>query len=534
MKYEILKRSHLKRNIIIALIVVGVISAIILNFTRAKYRTTESIPLIQGTINFSPSDFNILAFYLNKGTETISADKAPHVGYTLNTEQSTCEVNDKDAGGEIVYEDGNLSFMNMNYKGTKCSVYFDLIPDSENPVINSIGTVSDDTSITVTVDATDNIGIFYYYYKLDNEEEIRIEENSYTFEGLEKDSVHTITVRVEDAAGNEAILNKKVVVGYNAGDVILFAEGGFEAIKAKGTPDFSQVATTDEGMYAAEDDYGTSYYYRGAVNDNWFRFGKNTSGQPLYWRIIRVNGDGTIRMIFNGTGTNQVGSNTMIDEARFNNVVNNNMYVGYMFASQQVHGLEENSNIKLLVDKWYDENLLDQEIYLSENSGFCGDRVPSTSSSNSNGSGGTGTTITYYASYIRLVNVNKVPTLKCTYIDEQGFQSDLYTQKNANEGNRKLEKPIGLVTVDEVAMAGGVYGVDNSKYYLYNGGSYWTMSPFNYGGNATVFRIEPKGNISSEYVTNLSGVRPVINLRNDVPITGSGTTTDPFRVVGAS
>src|SRR5699024_9957279 len=155
-------------------------------------------------------------------TETISADKAPHVGYTLNTEQSTCEVNDKDAGGEIVYEDGNLSFMNMNYKGTKCSVYFDLIPDSENPVINSIGTVSDDTSITVTVDATDNIGIFYYYYKLDNEEEIRIEENSYTFEELEKDSVHTITVRVEDAAGNvSGSQNKEVTVGYKASDVIL-------------------------------------------------------------------------------------------------------------------------------------------------------------------------------------------------------------------------------------------------------------------------------------------------------------------------
>ena len=196
MKYEVLKRSHLKRNIIIALIVVGVISAIILNFTQAKYRTTESIPLIQGTINFSPSDFNILAFYLNKGTETISADKAPHVGYTLNTEQSICEVNDKDAGGEIVYENGNLSFMNMNYKGTKCSVYFDLIPDSENPVINSVNTTSlNDTSVTLTIEATDNIGIFYYYYKLDNEEEIRIEENSYTFEELEKNSVHTITIK---------------------------------------------------------------------------------------------------------------------------------------------------------------------------------------------------------------------------------------------------------------------------------------------------------------------------------------------------
>ena len=72
------------------------------------------------------------------------------MGYTLNTEQSTCEVNDKDAGGEIVYEDGNLSFMNMNYKGTKCSVYFDLIPDSEKPVINTINSSSDnDTSVTI-------------------------------------------------------------------------------------------------------------------------------------------------------------------------------------------------------------------------------------------------------------------------------------------------------------------------------------------------------------------------------------------------
>ena len=44
-------------------------------------------------------------------------------------------------------------------------------------------------------------------------------------------------------------------------------------IANEGTPDFSQTATTDEGMYAAEDDYGTSYYYRGAVNDNWFQFG---------------------------------------------------------------------------------------------------------------------------------------------------------------------------------------------------------------------------------------------------------------------
>ena len=224
MNFEVLKRSHLKRNILIAVLVVALISSLILNFTQAKYRVTESMPLIQGTINFSPSDLNLMAVYLNKNGETISSDKVPHVGYTLNTEQSLCEVNDeKDETIEIVYENGLLNFNGLGNKGTKCTAYFDLIPDSENPVINAINSSGDDTSITITIDATDNIGIYYYYYKLDNGEEIQSEEASYTFDGLVKDSVHTITVRVEDAAGNVTSDSKEVTVGLTAKDVILAA-----------------------------------------------------------------------------------------------------------------------------------------------------------------------------------------------------------------------------------------------------------------------------------------------------------------------
>ena len=427
MKYEVLKRSHLKRNIIIAVLVVALISSLILNFTQAKYRTTESIPLIQGTINFSPSDFNILAFYLNKGTETISADKAPHVGYTLNTEQSTCEVNDKDAGGEIVYEYGNLSFMNMNYKGTKCSVYFDLIPDSEKPVINAINSSSgDDTSITITIDATDNIGIYYYYYKLDNGEEIRSEKAGYTFEGLEKDSVHTVTVRVEDAAGNiSESQNKEVIVGVNAGRYILAS-----ANRPTGQ-------TTD---WTGQ----TTYYYTGKPN-NWVLFGTNSSGQSLYWRIIRINGDGTIRMIYQGTGFNTTGSGTQIGTIAFNSSYDNNMYVGFKYTSGQVHGTGTNSTILNTLNNWYASNLADEAKYLDGNAGFCGDRTPSTSSSSSNGSGGTGTTTTYYGAYIRLYNKgtsNSNPSLQC---DSQ----DVYTTTDSSSGNKSLTYPIGLVTADE-------------------------------------------------------------------------------------
>ena len=537
MKYELLKRSHIKRNIIIGIVVVLVLSAVVLTFTRAKYRTTQSMPLIQGTINFSPSDFNVLALYLNKGTETISADKAPHVGYTLNTEQSTCEVNDIDAGGEIVYEDGNLSFMNMNYKGTKCSVYFDLIPDNEDPIIESVTIGSDDTSITATVNATDNIGIFYYYFKLDNGEEIRSENATYTFNELIKGDEHTINIRVEDAAGNNVSSSKKATVGLTATDVILAQEGGAATVEAKGTPDFSQTATTDEGMYAAEDDYGTSYYYRGAVNDNWFQFG------GYYWRIIRINGDGTIRLIFNGTTSNQEAKDATISEGVDYGYITDNAYVGYMYKENEVHGLEQDNQIKIVVDNWFSSNLISYEKYLDGSTGFCGDRTPSTSSSISNGLGGTGKTETFYGAYIRLTT-NKNPVLTC-YDDR-----DLYTTNSANgnligSGNQSLTYPIGLITADEIAMAGGVNGISNDSFYLNfkNNAFYWTMTPAGFGhlwSNTTnyafMYICSTSDSLYNDYYApyTTAAVRPVINIRADVELTGSGTTSDPFKIVGAS
>ena len=489
MKYEVLKRSHLKRNIIIALIVVGVISAIILNFTRAKYRTTESIPLIQGTINFSPSDFNILAFYLNKGTETISADKAPHVGYTLNIEQSICEVNDKDAGGEIVYEDGNLSFMNMNYKGTKCSVYFDLIPDSEKPVINTINSSSDnDTSVTIELNATDNIGVYYYYYKLDNEEEIRTEENNYTFEELEKNSVHTITVRVEDAAGNVSeSQSKEVTIGYKVSDIILSA-----------SPTQGQITDwTNNGQ-------GVTYYYTGANPNNWVSFA------GFYWRIIRINGDGSIRMIYQGTRANTTGAGTQIGTSAFNSSSNNKTYVGLVYDGSSQHGYGQNSTIMTNLNNWYNSNLASYEAkYIDTGTGFWSDR------NMASGDSYTDSRFDYAPSDRR----NGQASLQCN-------SEDILSQDN-----EKLPNPIGLITFDEYVLAG------NGNSYLDVGIAYWTMSPLYYedyaDGYASVLFVYQSGNRNNDLVAGVLGVRPVINLRSDVALSGSGTSTDPFKVVGA-
>ena len=96
-------------------------------------------------------------------------------------------------------------------------------------------------------------------------------------------------------------------------------------IKAKGTPDFTQVATTDEGLYMAEDDEGESYYYRGAVKNNYVSFA------GFIWRIIRRNGDGSIRMIYSGKSTSDTGDVVTIGESQFNSKYWDPTYVGYKY-----------------------------------------------------------------------------------------------------------------------------------------------------------------------------------------------------------
>ena len=124
MTFETLKRSHLKRNIIIALIAIGIISAIVLNFTRAKYRTTQSIPLINGTINYTLADLNIVAMYLD-GSEI---DTLPDGNYELTSESYCTNEDDvKDESITLIYDSATkgLSVSPMTKKGTKCYLYFE-------------------------------------------------------------------------------------------------------------------------------------------------------------------------------------------------------------------------------------------------------------------------------------------------------------------------------------------------------------------------------------------------------------------------
>ena len=300
------------------------------------------------------------------------------------------------------------------------------------------------------------------------------------------------------------------------------------------TPNFASIATAKEGMYAADDDYTAttgmkSYYFRGAVDNNWVKFGKDSTGKDIYWRIIRINGDGSIRMIYTGTtapteSTKVVmtGYGTQIKNSAFNSSYNNPSYVGYMYTVGTQYGNSTSSEIKTTIENWYAGTTLKDNALVSQNQIFCNDR------SVMSGSFSTSSTF-YYSSYTRLVT-NKSPMLTCP------TESDKFTIKTSGVGNKTLDYPVGLITVDEVAMAGGVYNTDNLKYYLFTSSDYWSSSPSYFDSNYFVngFRVKNSGSIDSIYGNTLSGARPVVSLSSKVKLSGSGTYNDVYTVVGGN
>ncbi len=425
MNFEVLKKSHLKRNIIIGVAVILIISAVILNFTRAKYRVTESIPLVNGTINYSLADLNAVAIYINTDNGYTKADTIPD-GYVLNESESYCTIDgERDDTISLSYnvDTKSLSVTPMTTRGTKCYLYFD-----EKGITNI----------------------------------------------------------------QELIASKNLAT----------------------RTDFSTTLTTDTTgtIYYADTSKGTTYYFAGAPTDNWVRWA------GFYWRIIRINGDGSIRMIYQGTSANTTGTGTQIQTSAFNSSRNNNMYVGFMYTSGQVHGLGTPSTIKGVLDTWYQNNLADNADDLDGNAGFCNDRTPYSGT-------GIGTSATDYGALIRLYT-NKAPTFECA------SESDLFTTSGSSEGNGALQYPIGLITMDEVAYAGGVVGSNNTSYYLYTGQNYWTMSPYYAGSYALVLGVISIDGYSSAWNTNSAyGVRPVVNLKANTQFSsGNGTSETPFVV----
>ncbi len=298
--------------------------------------------------------------------------------------------------------------------------------------------------------------------------------------------------------------------------------------------DFSKVLTNDNTntLYTSTEDSKTVYYFAGNATDNWVKFGKNASNQDLYWRIIRTNADGGVRLLYHGTSTTATDA-VINTSTAFNTIYNNPMYVGYMYGTSgslvNNRTNANNSTIKTTIDNWYKDNLnTNYGKYISTTAVYCNDR------SVTNGTYSTSSSFDY-AAYTRLVD-NKTPSYDCS-VTEDKFTVDTST------GNGKLTYPIALMTADEVSFAGGLWNKNAPTWYYYNSAKgsstgstwWWLLSPYDWRGSyARVFSVygsSSPGYLYDDYVYNASGVRPAISLKFcTLYSTGNGSASDPYTI----
>ena len=299
-------------------------------------------------------------------------------------------------------------------------------------------------------------------------------------------------------------------------------------------------------LNVAPDDYGTSYYYRGNVIDNYVSFAGKI------WRIVRINGDGTVRLVLDDVAKDSSGN---VIKTAFNSFYNDNAHVGYMYGTtgsityDATHENIINSTIKTKVDKWYEDNLkTNYSNYLADTL-FCNDKTLA-----ENGIGGVttqlgyGTNSTSYSSIERLRYstgttsiTTATPTLKCAEKANDNysrFTTTKTTLPSGKETNDNLKYPIGLLTADEVSFAGAYkYNQTNKTYYLYNSSitsNWWLSSPYYYVSGSTAFwwcvRYS-SGSLSANVVGDSYAFRPSINLKANILVGGGdGTNSNPYKI----
>ena len=350
------------------------------------------------------------------------------------------------------------------------------------------------------------------------------------------------------------------------------------AIKTR--TDFNTTFTeTNTGtLYKATEQIGTNpvknvYYFAGDAKNNWVKFGKyqndfsryrgyysttDTSykdystmdectsasiynkncteykyantGDDIYWRIIRTNLDGSIKLLYAGTSPDTTSG--YIGKSAFNTTYNDPMYVGYKYGTSG--SLENNrlntndSTMKTYIDNWYKNNLTAYTKYLSNDAVYCNDRNLKSGETYSNSFD--------YASWERIYT-NKQPTYNCTNM------SDAFSVNNTSA---KLDYPVGLMTIDELSYAGGVYKAKLTTPYAWyytneNGKSItgsedsWSLSPsfwnsassadWRWGGSS-----EP-GYLSYNSADLAYAVRPAISLKSCTKwASGDGSSSNPYTI----
>ena len=360
---------------------------------------------------------------------------------------------------------------------------------------------------------------------------------------------------------------------YEANDGTLLA-----AIKNKNTvttptttPGAEISSSTETVLASTQDDYGTSYYFRGAVENNYVEYAN------MCWRIVRVTGDGSIKLVlynYNGlTSTNNTPSSSTpcnvtgndyalaryegdTYKSAFNYNSGDNTYVGFMYGTARAssysdaHANTNASTILTNLNKWY-TNVLSKQVNFNDNqladTIWCNDKsvVTDTTFNPNNFTLGTNygyaMNVNYYSATKRLVQASSgsaggtEPSLICPN-DNNGGKLSKFTVSDTKYGIGNLDKKIGLLTADELALAGYASGLGNTTTYLQENATHnwwWSLSPSKFNGSYAFVWIVygSDGRFGSSGVDGAGGVRPSISLKSTTNVTGDGTSSSPYKIV---
>ena len=361
---------------------------------------------------------------------------------------------------------------------------------------------------------------------------------------------YTNSTDIDQSADMEAILSGKVFIDEGTEEPVtllsqILKDNPTRSTRSNdnnGTNDFATPLTTTttgtlftstESITGITDSPKEVYYYAGNTTKNWVKFG------GFYWRIIRTNHDGSIRLLYVGTSTDTSDGN--IGKSNFNPKNNSPKYSGYMYGEDTsldtIRNNTTDSTIKTFVDTWYKNNLTNYTKYLSTSAVYCNDR-----------SEGTGQVYDYasnpslrfnFASYYRMDSDTDGAVANPSY-----NCSDIRDAFSVDNTSAKLEYPIALMTVDEMAFAGGVtYQAMSTPYawFVSNSvgtqvsGYWWSLSPFAWvgGSNVGIWGWTTGYRYMSAPTPNYSyNVRPVISLKSCVQWTsGDGTVSNPYIIL---
>ena len=300
--------------------------------------------------------------------------------------------------------------------------------------------------------------------------------------------------------------------------------------------------TTEALLASTPDDYGTSYYFRGAVKNNYVEFANKC------WRIVRVGGDGSVKLILHNDNTasaanpcNSANNNASAAfaiysgpayKSRFNPNSSDNAYVGFMYGTPgsstyaATHANTNKSTILTNLETWYTsnlalyENVIDDTVWCNDKTNVTDTSYNPFGDSDVNGSG-YARNYTYYGATQRLVSTSgraggTGPSLRC------------------NGELSKINSKVGLITADELAFAGYAYGINNTTTFLHENATdtwWWSLSPSSFlGGIANVWRVLGGSGDYGGIVNGAYGLRPSISLRSTTSVTGNGTSENPYIV----